>query len=154
VIPDLALSWAVDAKDKTKWVFKLRPGVKFHDGSAFNADAVVWNVTRCSTRARRSSTRPGGRDRLAHAHAAQRPQDRRPDRGADHQRARSFLPINLTNLFMASPAHWEKKLRRRARLGDRPGRAQQAGLDRLCRRPSGTGPFKAAKFVPRERLEW
>ena len=25
LIPGLALSWAVDAKDKTKWVFKLRP---------------------------------------------------------------------------------------------------------------------------------
>src|SRR5450830_1477413 len=44
LIPALALSWAVDAKDKTKWVFKLRSGVKFHDGSPFNADAVVWNV--------------------------------------------------------------------------------------------------------------
>ena len=44
LIPGLATAWAVDAKDKTKWVFKLRPGVKFHDGSAFNADAVVWNV--------------------------------------------------------------------------------------------------------------
>lgn len=27
LIPGLASSWAVDAKDKTKWVFKLRPGV-------------------------------------------------------------------------------------------------------------------------------
>ena len=34
----------VDANDKTKWIFKLRPGVKFHDGSDFTADAVVWNV--------------------------------------------------------------------------------------------------------------
>ncbi|MBA4267699.1 MAG: ABC transporter substrate-binding protein, partial [Comamonadaceae bacterium] len=44
LIPGLALSWATDATDKTKWVFKLRSGVKFHDGSDFNADAVVWNV--------------------------------------------------------------------------------------------------------------
>ena len=44
LIPGLALSWAVDAKDKTRWIFKLRPGVKFHDGSALTADAVVWNV--------------------------------------------------------------------------------------------------------------
>jgi len=33
LIPGLATSWAVDAKNKTKWIFKLRPGVKFHDGS-------------------------------------------------------------------------------------------------------------------------
>ena len=46
LVPGLALSWEVDAKDKTKWLFKLRPGVKFHDGSAFTADAVVWNVNK------------------------------------------------------------------------------------------------------------
>jgi len=44
LIPGLATSWAVDEKDKTKWVFTLRPGVKFHDGSDFNADVVVWSV--------------------------------------------------------------------------------------------------------------
>ncbi|MFX7507371.1 ABC transporter substrate-binding protein, partial [Acinetobacter baumannii] len=44
LIPGLATEWKVDAKDKTKWVFKLRPNVKFHDGTPFNADAVVWNV--------------------------------------------------------------------------------------------------------------
>ncbi|CAN5366480.1 hypothetical protein BH10PSE8_BH10PSE8_20720 [soil metagenome] len=42
VIPGLATEWAVDATDKTKWTFKLRPGVKFQDGSDFNAAAVVW----------------------------------------------------------------------------------------------------------------
>ncbi|MDP3134342.1 MAG: ABC transporter substrate-binding protein, partial [Burkholderiaceae bacterium] len=44
LMPGLATSWAVDDKDKTKWVFKLRPGVKFHDGSDLTADAIVWNV--------------------------------------------------------------------------------------------------------------
>ncbi|MBC9883976.1 ABC transporter substrate-binding protein, partial [Bradyrhizobium sp. INPA01-394B] len=44
VIPGLATEWKVDDVDKTKWTFKLRPGVTFHDGTPFNADAVVWNV--------------------------------------------------------------------------------------------------------------
>src|ERR1700751_275939 len=42
--PGLATEWKVDDADKKQWTFKLRPGVKFHDGSDFNADAVVWNV--------------------------------------------------------------------------------------------------------------
>jgi peptide/nickel transport system substrate-binding protein len=44
VIPGIATQWAVDANDKTKWNFKLRPDVTSHDGSNFDADAVVWNV--------------------------------------------------------------------------------------------------------------
>ena len=45
LVPGLAVSWSVDATDKTKWIFKLRDGVKFHDGSAFTADAIVWNLS-------------------------------------------------------------------------------------------------------------
>src|SRR5664279_6305649 len=44
MIPGLATEWKVDEADKKKWTFSLRPGVSFHDGSPFNADAVVWNV--------------------------------------------------------------------------------------------------------------
>src|SRR6202040_2090096 len=44
LIPGLATEWKVDDADKTKWAFRLRQGVKFHDGSAFNADAVIWNL--------------------------------------------------------------------------------------------------------------
>src|SRR5215475_13851175 len=44
--PGLAERWEQDAADKTKWVFHLRKGVKFHDGSEFNADAAIWNLDR------------------------------------------------------------------------------------------------------------
>ena len=43
LVPGLATSWEADPADRRKWVFKLRPGVKFHDGSDFDAEAVVWN---------------------------------------------------------------------------------------------------------------
>src|SRR5438128_12283079 len=43
LVPGLATEWKVDDKDKTKWRFTLRKGVKFHDGSDFSADAVIWN---------------------------------------------------------------------------------------------------------------
>src|SRR5260221_1148704 len=42
--PGLATEWQVDEQDKTKLRFTLRKGVKFHDGSDFNADAVIWNL--------------------------------------------------------------------------------------------------------------
>lgn len=45
VEPALATEWTV-SDDGLTWTFKLREGVKFHDGSAFDAAAVVWNFER------------------------------------------------------------------------------------------------------------
>ncbi|MFB9263951.1 ABC transporter substrate-binding protein [Bradyrhizobium erythrophlei] len=44
-IPKLALSWT-RSEDLKTWEFKLRPGVKFHDGTPFNAQAVKENFDR------------------------------------------------------------------------------------------------------------
>src|SRR5262250_205191 len=39
IVPDLAESWKIVSD--TEWRFNLRRGVKFHDGSAFDAADVV-----------------------------------------------------------------------------------------------------------------
>ena len=46
VVPWLARSFESDPADRKRWVFTLREGVKFHDGSELTADAVVWNFER------------------------------------------------------------------------------------------------------------
>lgn len=43
--PDLATSWSANS-DATVWTLKLRNGVKFHDGSDFDAADVVYSLTR------------------------------------------------------------------------------------------------------------
>jgi ABC-type transport system substrate-binding protein len=45
VEPALAERWE-SSKDLTEWTFYLRKGVKFQDGTDFNADAVVFNFER------------------------------------------------------------------------------------------------------------
>jgi ABC-type transport system substrate-binding protein len=44
-VPDLAESWEVLEHGKV-YVFHLRKGVKFHDGTDFDAEAVRWNYQR------------------------------------------------------------------------------------------------------------
>ncbi len=53
-------------------------------------------------------------------------------------RPTSFIPYLLTYIFMSSPAQWEKV-----------GRDWKA----FAEHPSGTGPFKMTRLVPRERAE-
>jgi len=45
IVPDLATSWDV-SKDGLTWTFHLRKGVKFHDGSPFNAECVKFTFER------------------------------------------------------------------------------------------------------------
>ena len=151
VIPGLATEWKVNDDDHTKWLFKLRSDVKFHDGSPFNADAVVWNVdkvlkqdapqfdpSQVGVTATRMPTLVSARkiDDLTVELTTKEPD--------------SFLPINLTNLFMASPTKWQKFYD--AASGADAKAKSLAAWDAFAHDPSGTGPWKFASFAPRERL--
>ncbi|MSQ18262.1 MAG: ABC transporter substrate-binding protein [Betaproteobacteria bacterium] len=154
LIPGLATDWRVTDADKSKWVFRLRQGVKFHDGTDLKADAIVWNVEKVLNKdARHFAPDQIGVtvSRMPNLVSARRIDDytvelttREPD---------SFLPLNLTNLFIASPAHWQKKYDALGSVSDPAERAKQAWAA-FAADPSGSGPFKMAKFSPRERAEY
>ncbi|WP_372621834.1 ABC transporter substrate-binding protein [Falsiroseomonas sp.] len=52
-VPGLAVSWELDRVDPRRWVFRLRPGVRFHDGQPFGAEDVAASL-------RRAMDPPGG----------------------------------------------------------------------------------------------
>ena len=139
IVPGLAESWEVRPEDPTKWLFKLRRGVKFHDGSEFNADAVVWNWD-----AVKNKDAPHYDPRQAGLVAARAAVIKGWQKIDDHTveftttRPSSFVPYQVIYVLYASPTQWEKV-----------GRSWQA----LAHNPAGTGPFKLARLVPRERLE-
>ncbi|MFN3448542.1 MAG: ABC transporter substrate-binding protein [Roseococcus sp.] len=146
VISGLATEWSVDPNDRTRWVFRLRPNVRFHDGSPFNADAVVWNVRKVLDR-----DAPHFDPRQVGVTATRMPTLRRAEKIDELTVALftsepdSLLPINLTNLFMASPAHWEALRRQHP--------TAEATWNAFAANPSGTGPFRLTRLVPRERAE-
>ena len=154
LLPALATAWAVDANDKTKWVFKLRPGVKFHDGSAVNADAVVWNVAKVLEKesAQFDPSQVGvTASRMPTLRSARKVDDLTVELTTSEPDA--FLPINLTNLFMASPAHWDAKLKAVPASVTAPAERSKAAWTAFAADPAGSGPFKVTRFVARERLE-
>ncbi len=140
LVPGLAESWAVDASDKTKWVFKLRQGVKVHDGSPFNADAVVWNYDKLLNKsAPQFDARQVGLVgfRIPSIKAVKKLDEYTVEFTSGSPDA--FVPYQVVYILMASPAHWEKLGKDWAKFNEQP---------------SGTGPFKVDKYVQRQRVEF
>lgn len=56
ILPQLATDWEISPDGKT-YIFKLREGVKFSDGTDFNAAAVIFNLKRWVNNDRHSTLR-------------------------------------------------------------------------------------------------
>ena len=85
LIPALAESYTIDPETKTTWTFRLRKGVKFHDGSEFTADAVIWNIDKV-TQPKGTAIRPSAKCRrwFLHRRSDILSQGRRLYGGPDH----------------------------------------------------------------------
>jgi len=137
--PGLATEWKVDEADKTKWIFKIREGVTFHDGSKFTAVDVVWNLDKLlKSDAEQYDQRQSaqGKSRIPAVASYKAIDDhtleivtKTPD---------ATLPYQLSWIVMSSKANWE---------------AKGKSWDEVAKAPSGTGPWKLTSFVPRERAE-
>jgi peptide/nickel transport system substrate-binding protein len=121
------------------WTFKLRPGVKFHDGSDFNADAVVWNLEKVFNKdAAQFDQRQASqvRPRLPSIASYKKLDDMTIE--IKTKMVDALFPYQMLWFLVASPANWEK---------------QGKDWNKVASEPSGTGPFKLARLVPRERAE-
>src|ERR1700676_4307404 len=139
LVPGLATNWSVDEGTNTVWTFKLRPNVKFHDGSTSNADAVLFNLDKVKTKdapqfdpaqAAQASTY------VAPLKSWRKIDDLTVELTTDQPNA--VLPYLMASFAISSPARWEEMGRSWAKVADKP---------------SGTGPWVLERLVPRERAE-
>jgi peptide/nickel transport system substrate-binding protein len=138
--PGLAESYEQAADDKKTWIFHLRHGVKFHDGTEFNADAVVWNLDRYFKNDSPQFEPPAAgmtRARVP-ALASYKKIDDYTVAIATKQPA-SYFPFMAVYILFTSPASFEK-------AGHDWAKVAAAGA-------AGTGPFRITKVVPREAAE-
>lgn len=139
LVPGLATSWEADPADRTKWVFKLRPGVTFHDGSAFDADAVIWNFEKVlNPQAPHFDNRQAAQVRPRLPSVASWRKIDAMTVEVTTKAVDSIFPYQMLWFLISSPAQYEK-------LG--------RSWERFANEPSGTGPFRMGRLVPRASVE-
>jgi ABC-type transport system substrate-binding protein len=126
VVPDLAESWEI-LENRKVYVFHLRKGVKFHDGTDFNAEAVRWNYRRVVDPEEKTLDAPYY-DIVEAVEAL----DAHTVRFTFKHPTRTVLPVmaaDRVGFLQMSPAAY-----------------QQWGREEVRLHPVGTGPFKLANW--------
>lgn len=128
VKPDLATSW--EFTDPKTLVLKLRPGVKFQDGSPLDAEAARWSIDRVMT-----NKKSVGKDVVEAIQSVEA-----PDAGT--------LKVNLkapsaSILVMLSGGGAQNRTRILPKTA-----VETMGEDAFGRKPIGSGPFQVTEWVP------
>ena len=125
LVPSLALSWKV--VDETTWEFKLRPGVKFHDGSDFTAEDVKFTLARIPTLPGNPNSYIVYTNQIKDVVVVDRLTVRFITNGPA-----PLLPTNISNVFM---------------LSSKTAAATTSDFN-SGKSPNGTGPFKLTAWSP------
>jgi peptide/nickel transport system substrate-binding protein len=131
LIPALAESWR--SIDSLTWEFKLRRGVRFHDGSEFSAEDAMFSLERPL----RFNDRPSGFQSYVKRIAGMEIVDAHTLR-IRTDRPYALLPYELVSVFIVS---------RRA-----AAKAQAMDFDRGAA-TAGTGPYRFQRFARGDRIE-
>jgi peptide/nickel transport system substrate-binding protein len=138
IIPDLAESWKI-SPDYKDFTFYLRKGVKFHDGTPFNAQAVKFTYDRI-VRVNRAGT--GNYRDYADLNSCEVIDDYTIKIHLKKPYPIFILDQMNSGYHIVGPAYVQKHA-----TADDPD-ALKWMSDHAC----GTGPFKLAEFVPGERI--
>lgn len=131
LVPRLAESW--QRVSASVWEFKLRRNVKFHDGSAFTAEDVVYSVGRPATLTASPATLNGFLKDISKAEAV----------NENTVRLTTSTPLAVLPNYMAMVPMVSKK----ATTGLKPEDFESGkGM-------SGTGPYRFVRFLRSDRVE-
>src|SRR4029077_21055877 len=136
----LAERWEQAPDDKKTWIFHLRRGVKFHDGTDFNADAVIWNLDRYFKNNSPQFELPGSA--ITRARAPLLASYKKIDDNTvaiSTTKPASYFPYMAVYILFTSPASFEKAERDWTKVTPLPA--------------AGTGPFRISRVVPRQEVD-
>jgi peptide/nickel transport system substrate-binding protein len=134
IVPALATEWGPSEDDPTVWVFRLREGVTFHDGAAFDSEDVVFSLNRAMTE---DSDYKELLSSVAEVRAAGPHTVEIETKGAN-----PILPSNLTNMFIMDKGWAEAN--NAVKVQDYEG-----GEDTYAaKNANGTGPYRLVSREP------
>ncbi|HWZ48068.1 MAG TPA: ABC transporter substrate-binding protein [Herbaspirillum sp.] len=137
--PGLAESWEQSKTDKKIWIFHLRHGVKFHDGTDFNADAVIWNMDRYfKSDSPQFEVAASGLTRVRMPILAGYKKIDDNTVSFTTTKPVSYFPLMVVYVLFTSPASFEKAGHDWGRVATLPA--------------AGTGPFRIAQVTPRQSV--
>ncbi len=138
--PGLASEWGIDPNNSKRWIMKIRPNVKWHDGCPLTADDIVWNMER-STNEKSEQFDPSqfaqARAYLNNYVSVEKVDDmtvafntKTPD---------SLFQYNISYIMMVSPCR---------------AREVKYNWAQYAEKPSGTGPYRFDRMTPHQRMEF